>query len=172
MAITTHLTDRPPTHDGSTSAGSEPRTGPIRRIVAASLFTGLVAAAVLTLVVFAGAGEHAITVSALLGFALGWAMLAALSIRMTSQAQRWAFVPAAAMAVTGLGLLILAPGDAALTTAGWAWPPVLLTLAVWIVFRVRRSPGLPERTLGAVPGRGRHGRGSGRWRGRNHRPGL
>jgi hypothetical protein len=123
-------------------------------------------------VVFAGAGEHAITGSALLGFALGWAMLAALSIRMTSQAQRWAFVPAAAMAVTGLGLLILAPGDAALTTAGWAWLPVLLTLAVWIVFRVRRSPGLPERTLGAVPGRGRHGRGSGRWRGRNHRPGL
>jgi pimeloyl-ACP methyl ester carboxylesterase len=139
MAITTHPTHRPPTPDGSSDTGREPRTGPIRRIIAASLVTGLVAAAVLTLVVFAGAGEHAITGSALLGFALGWAMLAVLSIRMTNQPQRWAFVPAAAMAVTGLGLLILAPGDAALTAAGWVWPPVLLALAIWMGVRVRRS---------------------------------
>jgi pimeloyl-ACP methyl ester carboxylesterase len=64
-----------------------------------------------------------------------------LSIRMTDQPQRWAFVPAAAMAVTGLGLLILAPGDGALTAAGWAWPPILLALAIWMGVRVRRSLG-------------------------------
>ena len=139
MAITTHSTHRPPAPGEPADTGHEPRTGPIRRIIAGSLVTGLVAAAVLTVVVFAGAGEHAITGSALLGFALGWAMLTVLSIRMTNQPQRWAFVPTAAMAVTGLGLLILAPGDAALTAAGWVWPPVVLTLAIWMGVRVRRS---------------------------------
>jgi pimeloyl-ACP methyl ester carboxylesterase len=139
MAITTHSTHRPPAPCEPADTGREPRTGPIRRIIAGSLVTGLVAAAVLTLVVFAGAREYAITGSALLGFALGWAMLALLSIRMTNQPQRWAFVPAVALAVTGLGLLVLAPGDAALTVAGWVWPPVLLALAIWMGVRVRRS---------------------------------
>ncbi|MCW2742401.1 MAG: alpha/beta hydrolase fold protein [Blastococcus sp.] len=139
MTTAAHPTQRPATPDRPTGTGRQPRTGPIRRIIAGSLTTGPVAAAVLTLVVFGGAGEHAITGSALLGFALGWAMLAVLSIRMTNQPQRWAFVPAAAMGGTGLGLLILAPGDAALTTAGWVWPPVLLALAIWMGVRVRRS---------------------------------
>ena len=98
MTTATHPTQRPPTPDRPTGTGRQPRTGPIRRIIAASLTTGLIVAAVLALVVFAGAGEHGITGSALLGFALGWAMLAVLSIRMTNQPQRWAFVPAAAMA--------------------------------------------------------------------------
>jgi pimeloyl-ACP methyl ester carboxylesterase len=139
MAITAHSTHRPPAPGEPADTGREPRTGPIRRIIAGSLVTGLVAAAVLTLVVFAGAREYAITGSALLGFALGWAMLAVLSIRMTDQPQRWAVVPAVAMAVTGLGLLVLAPGDAALTAAGWVWPPVLFALAIWMGVRVRRS---------------------------------
>ncbi len=139
MATTTHPTRRAPASDGPTGTGRQSRTGPIRRIIAASLATGLVAAAVLTLVVFAGAGEHATTGSALLGFAFGWAMLAVLSIRRTDQPQRWALVPAAGMAVTGLGLLVLAPDDGALTAAGWGWPPALLALAIWMGFRVRRS---------------------------------
>src|SRR4051794_27863812 len=139
MAITTHSTPRPPAPGEPADTGREPRTGPIRRIIVGSLVAGLVAAAVLTLGVLGGAGEYAMTGSALLGFALGWAMLAVLSIRMTNQPQRWAVVPAAAMAVTGLGLLILAPGDAALTAAGWVWPPVLLALALWMGVRVRRS---------------------------------
>jgi pimeloyl-ACP methyl ester carboxylesterase len=139
MATDTHPTERPPTPDGPTDTDQQRRSGPIRRIIAASLVTGLVAAAVLTFVVFAGAREHAITGSALLGFALGWAMLAVLSARMTNQPQRWAFVPAVTLAGTGAGLLIFAPDDDALTAAGWIWPPVLLALAVWMGLRIRRS---------------------------------
>jgi pimeloyl-ACP methyl ester carboxylesterase len=121
------------------SASLAPRRGPIRWIVATSLGVGLVAALVLVLVVFAGAREHVVTGSALLGFALGWALLAILSIRLTTQPQRWAFVPAAGMAATGLGLLVLAPGDGGLTAAGWVWPAVLLALAVWMAVRIRRD---------------------------------
>jgi pimeloyl-ACP methyl ester carboxylesterase len=138
MATATHPTSRPPTPAASTGTGRRPRTGPIRRIVAASVTTGLVTA-VLSVVVVAGSGEYAVIGAALLSFALGWAVLAVLSTRMTDQPQRWAFVPAAAMAATGLGLLILAPGDGALTAAGWVWPPVLLALAVWMGLRIRRS---------------------------------
>ena len=121
------------------TTGCRSRRGPIRRIIAGSLVTGAVLAAVLTLIVFAGAPEPVITGSALLGFAAGWAVLAVLSTRLTTQPQSWAFVPAAGMAATGLGLLLLAPGDRALTAAGWVWPPVLLALAVWLGVRVRRS---------------------------------
>ncbi|MCW2578924.1 MAG: alpha/beta hydrolase fold protein [Blastococcus sp.] len=116
-----------------------PPTGPIRRIIAGSLLVGSSLAAALTVVVFSGAPEHVITGSALLGFAAGWALLAALSTRMTSRPQRWAWVPSAGLAATGLGLLIVAPGDAGLTAAGWVWPPALLALAAWMVFRIRRA---------------------------------
>jgi pimeloyl-ACP methyl ester carboxylesterase len=139
MATATHPAHRPPPSDNSAVTLLEPRTGPIRRVIAASLLIGVVGALALTLGVFGGGHEHEITGSALLAFACGWAVLAVLSIRMTSQPQRWALVPAVGMAVTGLGLLVLAPGDGALTAAGWVWPPVLLALAIWMGFRVRRS---------------------------------
>ena len=132
MTTATQPTRRPPL---PAHPGRNDHTGPIRRIVVGSLAAGLVAAAVLTLVVFGGADEYVITGTALLGFALGWAMLAVLSVQMTDQPQRWAFVPAAGMAATGLGLLVLAPGDAGLTSAGWVWPAVLLVLAVWMGHR-------------------------------------
>jgi pimeloyl-ACP methyl ester carboxylesterase len=121
------------------AAGRGPRRGPIRRIIAASLVTGAVLAAVLPLLVFAGAREPVITGAALLGFAAGWALLAVLSARMTDQPQRWAWVPAAGLGATGLGLLIVTPDDRVLTAAGWAWPPLLLALAAWTVLRIRRS---------------------------------
>jgi pimeloyl-ACP methyl ester carboxylesterase len=135
MTTAMHPTHRPPVPADSDRGL---HLGPIRRIIAGSLVTGLVAAAVLTFVVFGGADEYVITGTALIGFALGWAMLAVLSMRMTDQPQRWAFVAAAVLAATGLGLLVLAPGDAGLTSAGWVWPPVLLALAVWMGLRVRR----------------------------------
>jgi pimeloyl-ACP methyl ester carboxylesterase len=139
MATPTHLT-APPSHAGGPVATDQrPRTGPIRSVIAGSLFTGLVLAAVLTLVVFGSGSEAVITGSALLGFAAGWALLAVLSNRMTSQPQRWAWVPAAALGATGVGLLVTAPDDGALTAAGWVWPPLLLALAVWMGIRVRRS---------------------------------
>ena len=40
------------------------------------------------------------------GFALGWGMLAALSVQFTDRPQRWAFAPALLMGVSGL-LLVL-----------------------------------------------------------------
>ena len=115
------------------------RRGPIGRIVAGSLATGFLGSLILTLVVAPGAPEHVITGSAMLAFGFGWALLAVLSTRLTSQPQRWALIPAALMAVTGLGLLVLAPGDGALTAAGWVWPPMVLALAAWITVRLRRA---------------------------------
>jgi pimeloyl-ACP methyl ester carboxylesterase len=116
-----------------------PARGPIVRVVLGSLLTGVAAAAAATLIVFAGASEHLITGSALLAFAAGWTMLAVLSTRLTSQPQRWAYVPAAVMAVAGFGLIAVAPGNAALTDAGWVWPPVMLLLAGWMGLLMRRA---------------------------------
>jgi hypothetical protein len=108
-------------------------------VVAGSLLAGLLAAAVLTLVVFAGGEEHAISGSALLAFAFGWALLAVLSIRLTNRPQRWALVPATFMAVVGLALLVVAPDDDGLTAASWVWPPVVLALCAWMFVQVRRG---------------------------------
>ena len=124
-----------------TAAPDDPKRGPIWRVVVGSLLTGLLGALVLTLVVFAGAREHVISGSALLAFAFGWAMLAVLSTRLTSQPQRWPLVPAAFMTVVGLALLVLSPGDRALNAAGWVWPLFVFALAVWMFIQVRRSLG-------------------------------
>jgi len=114
------------------------RRGNIGLIVVGSLVTGLAAAFLLVLVVFAGAPEPVVTGSAMLGFGLGWAMLAALSVWRTDQPQRWALVPAASFTVMGAALLLFSPGDGTLRLLGWAWPPLLLALLVWIVVEARR----------------------------------
>jgi pimeloyl-ACP methyl ester carboxylesterase len=136
---------RPPPGEMSVGEPPEPADesgrGPIWRIVGGSLLSGLLGALVLTLVVFAGGPEHVITGSALLAFAFGWSMLAVLSTRFTTQPQRWAFVPAASMAVVAVGLLVFAPGDRALTRVGWVWPPAVFALAVWMVIQLRRALG-------------------------------
>jgi pimeloyl-ACP methyl ester carboxylesterase len=113
--------------------------GPIGRIVAASLGTGLLSALALTLFVVPGAPEPVITGWGLICLALGATMLAVLSARLTDQPQRWAVVPATASGVTGAALLLVAPGNDALTTAGWIWPPILFALAAWSAVRARRS---------------------------------
>ena len=110
--------------------------GHIGRVVAGSLTGGLLGALALVLVLFAGAPEHVITGSALLAFAASWFALAALSQRCTDQPQRWAFVPAVFMAVSGTAVLVFAPTD---NEFGWIWPPVVLTLAVWMVVHARRD---------------------------------
>jgi pimeloyl-ACP methyl ester carboxylesterase len=127
-----------------TTTGAETTTrlttrGPIVRVVLGSLLIGLTGAAAVTLVAFPGAPEHVTTGSALLAFAAGWAILAVLSARLTSQPQRWALVPAAVMAVTGLGLIAVAPGNSGLTDAGWIWPPVMFALAAWMGVQMRRA---------------------------------
>ena len=118
--------------------------GPFRRVVVGSLVLGGSAAAGSVLGPFAGAKEHVTTGVVLLSFAAGWGLLAALTTRLTSAPQRWAHVPAAAMALTGLGLLLLAPDDQGITAAGWLWPPALLALVVWCRRRIRVS--MPGRT--------------------------
>src|SRR6266702_6942488 len=85
------------------------REGRVGLIVAGSLITGFVVALVLVIGPFGGAQEHVIMGTALLGWALGWALLAVLSIRWSDQPQRWAVVPAALMALGGASLLIFRP---------------------------------------------------------------
>jgi pimeloyl-ACP methyl ester carboxylesterase len=128
-----------------------PRRGPIGRIVAASLVAGAAAALVLDLVVVPGAAEHVVTGATLLGFALGWVLLAVLSQRWTDRPQRWALVPAVVMGVAGTALLLLAPGERGMAALGWAWPPVLLGLAVWMLVQARRHLAGRTRALLVYP---------------------
>lgn len=113
--------------------------GPVGRVVLGSLATGVVGALVGILIVVPGASEHVTTGVALLAFAAGWAMLAVLSDRVTSQSQRWARVPAALMSATGLGLLVVAPGNDGMTEAGWFWPPALLAMTIWSIVQLRAT---------------------------------
>jgi pimeloyl-ACP methyl ester carboxylesterase len=80
--------------------------------------------------------ENVLTGVVLLAFALGWALLAMLSIRFSDQPQRWAFVPAAFLALAGVVSLSGLPAVQA--AFGWVWPPVLFALVVWMFLRVRQ----------------------------------
>jgi pimeloyl-ACP methyl ester carboxylesterase len=108
-------------------------------VVAGSVVIGLLAAVAFPVGVVAGAPEHVLTGTGLLGLALGWSALAVGSSMLTDQPQRWAAVPAAALGSVGTALLVLAPGDSALTAAGLVWPPLLLALAAWTTARAVRS---------------------------------
>src|SRR3954468_3103982 len=121
------------------AAAPSPRRRPVV-VVAGSLVAGLAAAVALVAGPLAGAQEAVITGGLLLGFAAGWALLAGLSARFTHRPQRWAAVPAAAMGITGAGLIALAPGAGTLSALGWVWPPLLLVLVTWMIVRARRRP--------------------------------
>ena len=125
--MTTHV--RPTT--ATVSPGRLRRTWPITFVVLGSIATGLVAALTLTLGVLPGATEAVVAGSLLIGFGIGWVTLDVVSARRTDQPQRWARVPAVAMATTGASLVALRPGDAAMTLLTWVWPPLLVALAVW-----------------------------------------
>src|SRR5437879_8258159 len=77
--------------------------------------------------------------TALLGWALGWALLAVLSTRWSHQPQRWAIVPAALMALAGACLLIFRPDANGMNLLGWIWPLALIALAVWMTVQARRN---------------------------------
>jgi pimeloyl-ACP methyl ester carboxylesterase len=138
MSVETH-----PISQADPAMPATTTSGPVGRIIAGSLAAGAVTALLLTLLVFAGGTESIITGSVLTAFGLGWGLLAALTGRCTSQPQRWASGPAAAMGGTGLALLVFAPGNDAMTWLNWIWPPAVLALAVWMFVRMRRS--LPRR---------------------------
>jgi peptidoglycan/LPS O-acetylase OafA/YrhL len=104
---------------------SHPDPGPrghIGWIVAGSLATGLVAAVLLAAAPFIPAEERAVTGAVLCGFALGWAMLAVLSVRFTDQPQRWAAAPALFMGLGGL--LLVGFGSPVHQVLDWVWPPL------------------------------------------------
>jgi pimeloyl-ACP methyl ester carboxylesterase len=111
--------------------------GRIGWIVAGSLATGLLAAVLLVAAPFIPAEESALTGAILCGFAVGWAMLAVLSVRFTDQPHRWAAAPALFMGVGGL--LLVAFGSSVNTVLDWVWPPALLVLVIWMVLRTRRQ---------------------------------
>src|SRR5215218_4207075 len=124
--------------------GDEQRSGGPRRtaklriglVVVISVAAGLIAAAVLVAIPVIPARENVLTGVVLLGFALGWALLAVLSVRFSDQPQRWAVAPAAFFVLVGLASL---SGSAAMhTLLSWVWPPVLFGLVVWMFVRVGR----------------------------------
>jgi pimeloyl-ACP methyl ester carboxylesterase len=120
----------------STRPDPEPR-GRIGWIVAGSLATGLVAAPLLVTAPFIPAEESNLTGAVLCGFALGWAMLAVLSVRLTDQPQRWAAAPALLMGVAGL--LLVGFGSSVQPVLNWVWPPAALVLAIWMILRAHRQ---------------------------------
>jgi len=142
--VTTEPTPMPTPKEKGRDRPSHPDPGPRGRIgwiVAGSLATGLVAAVLLAGAPFIAAEERAVTGAVLCGFALGWAMLAVLSVRFTDQPQRWAVAPALLMGLGGLLLVgVGAPVDQVLD---WVWPPAMLVLAVWMIVCVHRQ--LPSR---------------------------
>jgi pimeloyl-ACP methyl ester carboxylesterase len=118
----------------SQAAGSK-----IGLIVAGSMAAGLVAAALLVIAPLAPAEEHSLTGMVLLGCALGWALLAVLSVRFSDQPQRWATAPAVFLAAVGVASF---NGSTAVQDVlGWTWPPALIMLVVWMLPRVRRQLG-------------------------------
>jgi alpha-beta hydrolase superfamily lysophospholipase len=135
-------TTTPADHRTSDPAAGAPPAGrrvPFAVVVVAAMVSGLVNTLLLVLVVFAGATEPVITGAGLVGLASGWALLALVTTRWTSQPQRWAAIPAAVMAVTGVALLAVTPGNGTLTAAGWVWPPAAVVLAVWMARAARRA---------------------------------
>ena len=143
-----------PTHNDSATVRTSPEgrrarpstTPPSKKakrrlggIVVGSLASGLLAAAGLAALPLIPAEPNELTGAVLCGFAVGWAMLATLSNRFTEQPQRWAWVPALVLGLSGLTLAVFgADADDALR---WVWPPATLALSVWMVLRIRRDLG-------------------------------
>jgi len=123
----------------------------IGRIVVGSLAAGLIIALGLAAGPLAGAEEHVITGSVLLAFALGWAMLAALSTCWTKRPQRWAVVPAGFMGLAGAGLLVAAPDGPVIDALGWIWPPLFLAMLAGTVGRVRQYLHSAARSWAVYP---------------------
>jgi len=129
---------RSPPTNGDTVAPAAPggRRSHVGRVVAGSLTAGFVAAVVLPFLPVGKVDVDFSTAMVLFGWALGWLLLAVLSVRFTDDPQRWAVVPAVFMAVSG-ALVLLAP-DTVVDALGWVWPPALVVLVVWVWTRARR----------------------------------
>jgi hypothetical protein len=124
-------------------------TGPIVGVLAGSLATGILAALLLVAAPFIPAEESEVTGAVLCGFALGWAMLAVLSVQFTDQPQRWAAAPALFMGVCGVLLLIF--GSPVREVLNWVWPPAVLALVIWMIVHARRQLRSRSRLLLLYP---------------------
>jgi pimeloyl-ACP methyl ester carboxylesterase len=122
--------------DGSDAPSTRPR-GHIGWIVAGSLVSGLVVGLLLVAAPFIPAKESNVTGALLCGFALGWALLAVLSVRVSDQPQRWAAAPALFMGLGGL--LLVGFGSGVHEVLSWVWPPAMLALVVWMIVRAHRE---------------------------------
>jgi pimeloyl-ACP methyl ester carboxylesterase len=107
------------------------------------LAAGLVAALLLVAAPFIPAKESHLTGAVLCGFAVGWVMLAVLSVRFTDQPQRWAVAPALFMGLCGL--LLAGFGSSVQAVLNWVWPPALLALTIWMITRAHRQLRSPSR---------------------------
>src|SRR4029450_9272160 len=106
-------------------------------IVAGALAIGLVVAVALVAAPFIEAKENVLTGMVLLAFALGWALLAVLSVGFSDQPQRWAAAPAVFFTLSGLIPLIVS--DTVNHVFGWVWPAALLGLVIWMIMHARRQ---------------------------------
>ncbi|MEX5272122.1 alpha/beta fold hydrolase [Kocuria sabuli] len=86
---------------------------------------------------FIPATESGVVGAILLGFGLGWALVAVLSVRFTDQPQRWAVAPALFMGLSGVLLVVF--GSPVQEVLAWVWPPAVLVLAVWMVVQAHRQ---------------------------------
>lgn len=123
--------------DEAVAAGPQSRRTPLGRVVVVSLAAGFAAAVILPFLPVGMVDVNFSTAMVLFGWALGWALLAVLSIRLTDQPQRWAVVPAIFMTVSG-ALVLVAP-DSVVKALGWVWPPALLVLVAWVWIRAKRE---------------------------------
>ena len=103
---------------------------------------GLVVAVGLVAAPFIPPRADVLTAVVLFGFAVGWALLAVLSVRVSDHPQRWAAAPAVFLAVAGL-ISLLGADTVVGHVFGWVWPPMLLVLVVWSITRARGQ--LPSR---------------------------
>ncbi|MGW6130813.1 alpha/beta fold hydrolase [Cellulomonas sp. NPDC055163] len=115
----------------------EPK-GHIGWVAAGSLVAGLLAAVLLVAAPFIPPTEAGVTGAVLCGWAVGWATLAAASVRFTDQPQRWARALALFMGVSGL--LLVGFGSSVHEALTWVWPAALLALVVGTLVRARRQP--------------------------------
>lgn len=122
---------------GDEVAPAAPGRSHVGGVVAGSLAAGFAAAVILPFLPVGTVDVDFSTAMVLIGFALGWALMAVLSIRFTDQPQRWAVAPAIFMVLSG-SLVLLAP-DAVVDALGWVWPPALLALVLWVWVRARRE---------------------------------
>ena len=121
-------------------------TGTPAKVVARSLTGGIISAITLVALPFPGGSEATITGAILIGFAIGWALLAHLSMRSGDGSHRWAAVPATALGLSGAALIIFTPNSQTLDTLGWIWPPLLLALVLWMTAQARREPPARRRS--------------------------